>query len=136
MEDYVIYKVPSKAKMKKYRSEIGRQKRKEEEKTHYREFLGTWMVVVCPEGHFSAVPFASHFRCERCDKNFTVRLFYEKKIAPNPNQYWLKGNWRGMDGYWSEKNWKKAGVFKKGLSEEEARQLLQKLERGEAYDNG
>jgi hypothetical protein len=137
MDDFVTYEVPSKAKMRKYRSEVSRQKRKEEENIHYRKLLGTWMVVVCPEEHLSAVPYGTRFHCERCNKDFTVHvLSRQSKITPNTRKYWFEGNWRRTDAYWYQKNWKKAMVFEKGLSEEEARQLVQKLERGETYDNG
>lgn len=136
MDDYVVYEVPSKAKMQKYRSDVKRQKSKEEEKVHYRQLLGTWMVVVCPEEHLSAVPYGTRFHCDICNRDFTVHvLSQESKIDPNTGRYWFEGNWRGTHSYWYQKNWKKAMVFEKGLSESEARQLVLDLERGKEYGN-
>jgi ferredoxin-like protein FixX len=138
-EEYVTYKVPSKLKMERYRRDVARQKKTDEEKDqkkrHYRQFLGTWMVVVCPSDHFSVVPHGTRFHCDTCDKNYTVRLFpTEERKSPNPEGYWFKGDWRETDGYWYKKNWKKASIFQKGLSEEEARQLLLKLTKGSDHD--
>ncbi len=124
------YKAPSKKAMEVYRRTMLSEQEEEGRKEILKALKNTWLIVVCPSGHLSAVPFGITFRCGICSKIFSLLEFQEKRPV-NHKDYFSRGNWRGHDSYWFDKEWRKAVVYQSDLTEGEAKQLLEKLRRNE-----